>query len=207
MYKTILKVIAALAILLLFLFGAYKLGQLIFGAPNAIRLDQASVIQEMRELGRLETASFTMEKIIEGGQKGNFFENILYGDRILLIAHAEIIAGFDLKKLGDKDVVVENGISGRPTLSINLPAAEILVTKLDNEKTRVYDRREGLLSRDGKDLESKARQEAERAIRQDACKADILEVASENARKQLRALFATAGFGEVKIYIPQALCQ
>ncbi|HEY1037650.1 MAG TPA: DUF4230 domain-containing protein [Candidatus Paceibacterota bacterium] len=202
MYKTILKIIAVLAAILLFLFCSYKIGQFIFGGSSGMNLSQSSVVKEIRELGRLETSSFTMEKIIEGGQKGNFFSNILYGDRILLIAHAEIIAGFDLKKLADKDVEVDDG-----KLTISLPAPEILVTKLDNEKTRVYDRKQGILSRDGKDLESKARAEAERAIRQDACAANILETASDNARKQLKALFATAGFDEVTVYIPQALCQ
>ncbi len=183
-------------------YGAYHIGQYLFGSTSNIRLDQTSIIKEIRTLGRLETASFTLEKIIEGGQKGNFFENILYGDRILLIAHADIIAGFDLQKMADADIV----ISGT-TLTINLPAPEILVTKLDNEKTRVYDRREGLLSRDGKDLESKARLEAERAIRQDACKADILEIASQNGRKQLKTMFSAAGFTEVKVYIPQTICE
>lgn len=190
-----------MAALVLF-YGAYHIGQYLFGSRSIIRLDQTSIIKEIRSLGRLETASFTLEKIIEGGQKGNFFENILYGDRILLIAHADIIAGFDLQKMADADIV----ISGT-TLTINLPAPEILVTKLDNEKTRVYDRREGLLSRDGKDLESKARLEAERAIRQDACKAGILEIASQNGRKQLKTMFSAAGFTEVKVYIPQTICE
>jgi hypothetical protein len=202
MYKFTLKTTAVIIAVLVLFYGAYHIGRYLFGSTSSIRLDQTSIIKEIRTLGRLETASFTFEKIIEGGQKGNFFENILYGDRILLIAHADIIAGFDLQKMTDEDIV----ISGT-TLTINLPAPEILVAKLDNEKTRVYDRREGLLSRDGKDLESRARLEAERAIRQDACKADILEIASENGRKQLRTMFSAAGFTEVKVYIPQTICE
>lgn len=202
MYKIILKIIAVILAVLIIFYGIYRIGQFLFGPASSIRLDQTSIIKEIRTLGRLETASFTLEKIIEGGQKGNFFENILYGDRILLIAHADIIAGFDLQKMTDTDI----SISGN-TLTINLPAPEILVSKLDNEKTRVYDRREGLLSQDGKDLESKARLQAEKSIRQDACNADILGIASENGRKQIKTMFSAAGFAEVKVYIPQAICE
>lgn len=202
MYKSIIKIIAVIVAVLVLIYSVYYVGQHLFGSRSNIRLDQTSVIQEIRTLGRLETASFTLEKIIEGGQKGNFFENILYGDRILLIAHADIIAGFDLQKMADGDIVISGS-----TLTINLPAPEILIATLDNQKTRVYDRREGLLSQDGKDLESKARLEAERAMRQDACKANILDIASENGRKQLKTMFSAAGFTEVKVYIPQAVCE
>lgn len=172
------------------------------GKPTtSVDLSHAAVIQQMRGLQRLETASFTIEKIIEAGTDGNVFQEILYGDRILLIAHGRVIAGFDLSKLKDEDVVVRGA-----QLQLHLPAPEILVTALDNQQTQVYDRRLGVLSKGDKDLESQAREQAELAIRHAACDGLILEQASEQAEKQLRQLFTAVGFTDVEITIPAGNC-
>lgn len=174
-----------------------------FGKPTtSVDLSRAAVIQQMRGLHRLETASFTIEKIIEAGTNGNTFQEVLYGDRILLIAHGRVIAGFDLSKLEDDDVTVSGS-----SLQLNLPAPEILVTALDNQQTQVYDRRQGLLSKGDKDLESLAREQAELSIKTAACEGLILEQASEQAEKQLRQLFTAVGFTKVEIAIPAGSCQ
>lgn len=162
---------------------------------------QTAVVKEIQALQRLETAVFTIEKIIEAGTETNAFQEILYGDRILLIAHGQIIAGFNLSEISEKDV----NVSGQ-SLRIQLPPPQILVTSLDNEKTRVYDRKLGLLSKGDKDLEAQARLKAESEITKAACEAKILEEASENARKQLTTLFTALGFSEITINIPQGSC-
>src|SRR5437868_6321278 len=55
-----------------------------------------AVVKEMRQLSRLETATFTIEKIIDAGTNGSAINKFLFGDRILLIANGQVIAGFDL---------------------------------------------------------------------------------------------------------------
>lgn len=166
-----------------------------------INTNQTAVIKQMRQLSRLETASFTIEKVIDAGTQGNAFQEILFGDKILLIAHGEVVAGFDFSTLSEKDVQVSD-----TTLTLTLPKPQILHTRIDNEKTRVYDRRQGLLSQGDKDLESKARLAAEQSIQEAACQEDILQQASNNARKQLTALFTAAGFTTVTITIPETTC-
>lgn len=192
-------------VLLLIVIGAILLiGYLIFSRYSnsfSVRMSRTTVIKELRELQRLETASFTIEKVIDAGTDGNRFQEILFGDRILLIAHGEVIAGFDLSKLKANDIVIEDR-----TLRLTLPAPEILVTTLNSDETRVYDRQQGLLSRGDKDLESQARLEAERAIREAACQGKILDEASKNARNQLTALFKTMQFTTVIIDIPIGNC-
>lgn len=155
----------------------------------------------MRSLNRLETASFTIEKVIDAGTSGNAFSQFLFGDRLLLIAHGNVIAGFDLSVLDAKSVSIDGS-----TLRLTLPSPTILVTKLDSTQTRVYDRRSGLLSKGDKDLESNARVEAEKTITQAACTGNILSEASKNARSQLTALFKTFGFTTVIITIPDGSC-
>jgi len=160
-----------------------------------------TVIKQLRELNRLETSQFTIEKVIDAGTTGNTFQQFLFGDKILLIAQGEVIAGFDLAKLREEDISIEG-----QTLHLMLPQPEILLTKLNNDQTRVFDRRTGLLSKGDKDLESQARDKAESLIRQAACDGHILDEASTNARNQLTALFKSLGFVTVTVIIPQADC-
>ncbi len=171
------------------------------GVPS-LNTNRAAVVKEMRELQRLETASFTIEKIIDGGTTGsNVFQQFLFGDKILLIAHGQVIAGFDLSQISEKDIEV----SGK-NLKITLPKPQILVTTLDNTQTRVYDRQKGILSSGNKDLESEARQSAEASIKDAACQGGILAQAADNVRKQLTTLFSTLGFTTVTIEIPNGSC-
>lgn len=160
-----------------------------------------TVIKQVQSLNRLETAQFTIEKVIDAGTNGNAFQNFLFGDKLLLIAQGEVIAGVDMSKITDNDVAIDGS-----TLHLTLPPAQILVTTLNNDQTRVYDRRTGLLTKGDKDLESKAREQATTLIRQAACDGHILDTAATNARTQLTVLLKSLGFTTVIINIPQATC-
>ena len=191
------------AILLIIILGILGLRRFIMpDMPYDINLSRQTVIKELRSLNRLETASFTIEKIIDAGTSGSAFRQFIVGDRLLLIAHGEVIAGFDLSKLTEDSVTLQDS----ETLRLTLPAPEILVATLDNEQTRVYDRRRGLLTRGDNDLESEARFAAETTIRDAACKGGILNEASKNARSQLTALFKATGYSTVIIDIPDGAC-
>lgn len=171
-------------------------------STNQINITRAAVIKQIQSLQRLETASFTIEKIINEGTTGeNVFQRLLFGDKILLIAHGQAIAGFDLSLVSDKDIQVDG-----KNLRIILPKPQLLTVVLDNTQTRVYDRQRGILSTDGNDLETKARIAAEKSIREAACQGNILQQASDNARKQLTATFYSLGFETVTIEIPSAAC-
>lgn len=168
---------------------------------TTINTSRASVIKEMRSLSRLETASFTIEKVIDAGTTGgNIFQQFLFGDKILLIAHGQVIAGFDLSQISESDVKVSG-----TSVTLKLPPPQILVATLDNTQTKVYDRRRGLLN-SNEDLESKVRSAAEVSIRQAACDANILGQASDSGRKQLTTLLSALGFETITVEIPQGSC-
>lgn len=168
-----------------------------------INTNQTAVIKEITELNRLETAQFTIEKIIDAKTGNiNVFQEFLYGDQILLIAHGEVVAGFNLSKMKSEDVEIQGS-----RLRLTLPPPEILHTRIDNDKTKVYDRRQGVLTKGNKDLESEARKSAEDSIRRAACDADILEQATVNVKKQLKIMFIPHGFSDISIEIPRGNCQ
>ena len=172
-----------------------------FTPPYNINTKRAAVIKQMQELNRIETASFTIEKIIDAGTTGSKLKNFLFGDKILLIAHGKVIAGFDLSTISQDDVKIDG-----KNLTVRLPKPQILITSIDNSQTRVYDRTQGILSTGQKDLESEARQAAEKSITDAACQAGILKQATDSARKQLTAFFGALGFENVTLEIPQGSC-
>lgn len=192
---------AALLILVSILLVTFALNR--FFPPFQVSIDtsRTAVVKQMRSLARLETAVFTIEKVIDGGTTGgNIFQRLLFGDKILLIAHGQVIAGFDLSQISEKDITIEE-----KNVTVKLPAPTILVSTLDNSQTKVYDRQRGLLN-DDDTLESQVRQAAEASIRDAACESGILQQASDNGRKQLTALFTSLGFETITFEIPQGSC-
>lgn len=165
------------------------------------RLGTAAVLVQLKSLNRWETASYTIEKVIDKGTNQNTFTQILFGDRILLIAHGDIIAGFDLSNITANSV----SVSGK-SITIMLPPPQILVTRLDNKLTYVYDRQQGLLVPNDKNLESEARLSAENDIRATACIDGILQKASSNAKSQLTNILKGIGFANILIQVPQGNC-
>ncbi len=170
--------------------------------PSVTIKNGESVITQIRSLNRYESAEFSVEKIIEAGKnEDNAFKQVLFGDKILLIANGKVTGGIDLSKLSENDIKIEGS-----TVKLTLPAPEILVARLDNEKTRVYDRKLGYLTQGDKDLESVARLSAENSIRTAACEGGILQSAATNARNQLTALIKAFGYTTVIITIPEGHC-
>lgn len=167
-----------------------------------VNVNQAAVIKQVRALARLETASYTIEKVLDAETNdSNAISRFLFGDRILLIAHGQVIAGFDLSQISEKDVTV-----GGRTLTLTLPPPQILVATLDNSQTKVYDRSQGLLRRNDTELEATVRSAAQASIRKAACEGGILDTASQNARRQLTSFFVGLGFQTVTVDIPKGDC-
>jgi len=150
-----------------------------------------TVIEGIQSLSRLETASYQIEKVItaESGQGPLGF---LFGDKLLLIAHGEMIAGVDLSTIGTQDLMTTD----EGTVYVRLPPAEVFVATLDNSRTYVYDRRTGVAGMNPQ-LETAARQEAEQLMLQAAIEDGLLETAEENARNVLRSLILSLGFEHV----------
>jgi hypothetical protein len=164
------------------------------GGPTHINVDQPTVVRQIQQLQRLETVSYTMDKIISGEHANAYMPKFLAGDRLLLVVHGEVVAGINLAGLQPGDVLIHG-----QKVSIHLPAAEVFSTRIDNAKTKVYSRDTGLLSSPDPNLESEVREEAERQLLQAALQDGILKTAAENARSTISSLLKGFGFHEVDI--------
>ncbi len=174
--------------------GLYEFTRMLRGGPSRVGIDQPSVVRQVRALERIETVSYAVDKILTGERENPILPQFLAGDRLLLIAHGEVVAGVDLAKLQLSDVRVQ----GR-SVSIHLPAAEIFTTSLDNAKTRVYSRDTGLFSTPDPNLEGEVRAEAERQLRTAALDDGILKTAENNAATDVTRILNGLGFDHVNV--------
>lgn len=164
--------------------------------PGGPRFDtsQPTVVHQVRQLQRLESVVFTMDKIVAGGYENRFLPRVLAGDRLLLIVYGDVTAGVDLGHIDASNIRVD----GR-SVRLLLPASEIFSTRIDNQRTRVYSRETGLFSHVDPDLETQVRQEAERQVRQAALDGGILQTATANATTTLKSFLEGLGFEHVDI--------
>jgi uncharacterized protein DUF4230 len=164
-----------------------QVANLLHPTPTIIP-DPVTYINDIRALARLETIQYSVEKVITGETGGGTFQT-LFGDKILFVGHGTVIAGIDMGKLQPQDMHYENGV-----LTVKLPPTEVLVATLDNEKSYVYDRQTGVLTKPDPNLETLVRQSAEAEILKAALADGILEHAKENAQAYLTRFFAALGF-------------
>ncbi len=160
-------------------------------SPTPLPSGEAVVIA-IRSVARLESAEFVIEKVIIK-EEGQGALGLLFGDRVIFVAHGRVIAGVDLGKMQVSDVQVLP--SGKAY--VVLPAAEVLVTNIDNDKSYVVDRQTGLLTKGSISLETEARREAEREVEQAALEAGILTKAQESAEVYLRRLLQSLGYADI----------
>jgi hypothetical protein len=164
-----------------------QVADLLHPTPTIIP-DPVTIITDVRALARLETIQYSVEKVITAEiSQGNF--GFLFGDKLLFVAHGLVIAGIDMEKLQAGDMQMVNGV-----LNVRLPAAEVFVATLDNEKSYVYDRETGLLTQGDQNLESTARKAAESEILKAALEDGILKLAQQNAETYLSKFFGALGF-------------
>lgn len=155
------------------------------------------VVLAVRDLARLETASYHMERVMDlTSRQRHLFGMVEADDSIILVAAADVVAGVDLERLRPEDVEID---TNSRAVTITLPAVEVFSSALDNEHTYVHSRQTDLLARRRESLETQARQQAERRLTRAAIAGGLLERAERNARQTVRALVQNLGYERVEV--------
>jgi cell division protein FtsB len=175
---------------------ATEMARLLHPTPTVIP-DPVTIINQVRSLARLETIEYSIEKVITAETRQEVFKR-LFGDRLIFIAHGNVIAGVDLMKLGTDDMWRRDDV-----LYVRLPQPEVFVAALDNDKSYVYDRQTGLLTKGETNLETLARQSAEEEIEKAALEDGILEQARVNAETFLHRFLLNLGYHEIVFVEPE----
>jgi hypothetical protein len=169
---------------------------LFFRDGAMIDVSRPTVVQQIQQLQRLETVVYSMEKIVTGEQASQYFPKLLVGDRLLLIVHGEVTAGVDLGAIDPSRVRINE-----KSIDLNLPEPMVFSTRLDNARTRVYERQTGLFSTPDPQLETEVRRAAERQLTQAALDGGILKTAATNARTTLTSFLLGLGFETVNVHM------
>jgi hypothetical protein len=162
--------------------------------PHEEIVDIGSLVTRVRSLNRLETAEMRITHVASVKQSYKWVPDSLGGDSLTLLAAGDVIAGFDFSQLSEGDVTRDR----TGGVIMHLPAPEILVTRLDNNATRVINRDTGMLRREDPDMETRARSHVETMIRDEALKNGILKLSQDNGEKVLAELLHTLGFQRVR---------
>ncbi|NPA26437.1 MAG: DUF4230 domain-containing protein, partial [Chloroflexi bacterium] len=102
-----------------------QVAQVLHPTPT-VQPDPITIVHQVRQLARLETVQYTIEKVITARTQPEGIWDVLFGDRLIFVAHGIVIAGVDLGKLGPDDIWFEDGV-----LYVRLPEPEIFVATLD----------------------------------------------------------------------------
>jgi hypothetical protein len=154
--------------------------------------DPLTIVREINKLSNLETASYSLQKVIIAERNQEALWGAL-GERLIFEAVGDVTAGINLGSLRQEDIQVIDP----DTVMINLPDAIVLNTRLDNQQSRVIDRERGLLSSVDPQLESQVRAAAEQEILEAALEGGILQEADQNAEEALLAFLNQLGFENV----------
>lgn len=166
------------------------------GAGASVR-PTPTVVLAVRDLSRLESASYHVEKVVElTDAQSKLFGLVEAKDAILLVAVGDVVAGVDLSNLSDGDVQADDTAHA---VRVTLPAPEVFSAALDEAQTHVYERRTDVLASRNEALEGTARGEAEKQMRQAAIDEGILTRAKTNAERTVRGLLRSLGYARVDV--------
>lgn len=168
--------------------------QLVLPVTPAIVPNPTTILREVKDLSRLETASFEFEKIITAETKQDLLWGAL-GESLIFVANGKVFAGVDFADMADGDIQVYDPV----TVYVHMPEAKIFedIPILNNNLSYVADRDTGILTRADPDLETQVRQEAEKEIRAAADESQILERADNNARAFMTTFLSELGFENI----------
>ena len=158
-------------------------------AGSPLIANTATVVRQIQTLNELVTVRFAMEKVVV------LEDAKWYGDnRVTLVAHGTVKAGFDLQKVQAGDVQISER-----KIRLRLPPAMVTDAYLNDRETQVLERSTGVMRVFDKTLEQEARKQAVGHLIVAAKKAGILAEAEERARLQFLAMLLQAGFTDVEV--------
>jgi hypothetical protein len=160
------------------------------------------LVQRIENIQELSTTVQTIETVVPASAERKIGDLPLATTRLLYIARGEIKAGVDLSQLTDANIVVSNN-----SIEIDLPPAKILDSKIDVNRSRVYDYNRGFLNL-GPDvapqLQTLAQRETLSKMIATACQEGILDNANLKAKEAITQLLMNTDDRQVTVNITAA---
>ncbi len=164
-----------------------QVADLLHPTPTVIP-DPITYINQIQALARLETIQYSVEQVVTVQENQGTFA-FLFGKTLIVQVHGTVIAGIDMSKVQPSDLQLQSGV-----LTVKLPPAEIFVTSLDEDKSKIFNGDTGLFAQPDPGMVLPALTGAKDKIQQAAIDDGILEIAQQNAVSYLTRFFAALGY-------------
>ncbi|MFM7425393.1 MAG: DUF4230 domain-containing protein [Elainella sp.] len=185
-----------------------RLGNLFTVQEPPAQVDIRSlVVQQVRNASELTTAVYSMESVVPTSRERTLGGYVIGKTTLLYIAHGEVRAGVDLATLRPEDVqtaVQATGTTLGTGLTLRLPPPKILDSKIDVNRSKVYDYDRGFMGLGpdvAPELQELAQRETLAKIVETACTNGVLQSANDRAKLAVSQLLATAGYADITVEI------
>ncbi len=155
------------------------------------------IVKQIKGVSELTTTVFMMDAIVPTSSRRQIGDWVVGETKLLYLARGEVKAGLDLSRITTEDVKVTNN-----NLEIQLPTPQILDSKIDINKSQVYDYDRGFLNLGpdvAPELQTQAQRQTLNKVISTACNQGILNQANERAILTLTQLLETAGYESITI--------
>lgn len=158
---------------------------------------RSTIIQQIRGASELTTAVYSMESVVPTSRERMLGNYVIGKTTLLYIAHGEVRAGVDLAALRTEDVQVIGEV-----ISLRLPPPKILDSKIDVNRSKVYDYDRGFMGLGpdvAPELQELAQRETLTKIVETACTDGVLQAANDRAKLVVSQLLTTAGYAQFTV--------
>ena len=168
-----------------------------FSAAESKVENLTPLVRRIENIQELSTTVQTIETVVPASAERKIGDIPLATTRLLYIARGEIEAGVDLSELTDANIAVSNN-----RIEIDLPPAKILDSKIDVNRSRVYDYNRGFLNL-GPDVAPQLQTLAQRKTLDrmiaTACQEGILDNANLKAKEAITQLLTNTDRRQVTV--------
>lgn len=184
------RIIVLLILLIIVVCGSGIVGIILYrNMTETYKSAHLLSVDKIEKMGKLELVKVNIKDVLEQTAERPFY---LPNAKAVLIIAGEVIAGIDLEKV-KKDDIIDSGSQ----VTITLPKPEILMSKINHDKSKIYNVEWGGFST--ADLVDEAYKNAEITIIEEAGKTGFEETCRNNARTLLLPLFRELSGKEVVI--------
>ncbi|MFD1258237.1 DUF4230 domain-containing protein [Mucilaginibacter terrae] len=150
---------------------------------NSVRTEVSEdvMVEKITSMGKLELVKYSMKDVLEKKQ----VHTILPDERVLFVAVGEVTACIDLTQVRKQDIT---GDSSGNTVTVLLPQPEICYTKLDHQRSKVYDVSGVILPSTTQAMIEDIYKLAEKRLLDNAREMKIIDKARENAQTIFKPL-------------------
>jgi hypothetical protein len=179
--KIIIVLIAILILKKMDLFPSWN----IFSSKPVTIDDTPVIIKEIRSLGEIITATLYDEVVVDSTRVHHFPELPITDDRLVIIARGKVLAGIDLKALGDRSIKVI-----KDTVWMQLPPTKIIDVIVNPADFETFEEK-GKWSPEAVTI---VKIKAKEKISANAFNKNLMGVANTKAKAVLEDFFHAAGF-------------